>query len=604
MASLNRLSPPVWSWRRAVILSALILLVGCLYYLGLDFNQLPPSADPHAAANSFFSAALQPAIADQNPSLPADAAPFLSRVSSGLLTTIRYAFIAMSLALPAGLILGFLSSRAWWPQTTRSQHPGIGPLQILRSLFGLLYLSTRFISTLIRSIHELIWVMLFMAFLGDSPLTACIALALPFTGTLAKVFSELIDEQSHLTSQQLRLSGASSLQSFLLARLPQALPDLLTYTMYRLECAIRSSAVLGFIGIETIGLAIKQSYDNKYYAEVWTELYALIAVVMLFDILGSSVRKRLHKAPQPLYEHHQKTPLKTLRRQAPRWKFLRFIWPALLVVTSISWFCGEPLNQYHSHVSRWERTQKFFHNLTPEPVRISYQWTDAIPWIQDLWDKNGQQALFSTTIMATTALLLAALFGYLCIPWASRNIATALPFGLRSGSYSKLKSTLWRLMGSVMRLIFLVSRSIPEFIIAFLLIGILGAHAWPLIIALAIHNFGILGRLWSEINENHNENAAKQQTLRGATRQQAFIFGLFPTSFNRQILFLFYRWETCVRESTILGMLSISSLGYFISLEASFLRYDSMLFYILLGTAIIFISDLVSISLRARLNRH
>jgi len=601
MVSLKQLKPPLWSWRRATVISFLCLLFICISKLGFQFNQLPESADPAAAAHTFFSAAFSPALVDQNPSLPGDSQTFIGRVLEAMLTTVRYAFVAMSMAVPAGLALGFLCSRSWWP-TTLQHEPQSIPARLGNVLLSLIYLLARFSITFMRSIHELIWVMLFMAFLGDSPLTACIALALPFTGTLAKVFSEIIDEQSADTTNHLKLSGASSLRAFFAARFPQSLPDLLTYTLYRLECAIRSSAVLGFIGVETIGLSIKQSYENNYYNEVWTELYLLIFVVMLFDILGSKVRQRL---TTPAVE--RSTPndlsLKSLKKCAPNWKLLPVTWCLLLLGSIAAWSIGPPLNVYHSAISRWDRTKVFFDELVPEPVRASNDWTNTFPWIRELWTTNGKEALANTTLIASSALLLAAVFGYILVPWASRNISTTTPFSSFNGRASLIKKWLWSTLGFCIRSLFLITRSIPEYIIAFLLIGILGAHAWPLVIALAIHNFGILGRLWSEVSENHDENVARQQIISGGSRLQAYFCGILPTSFNRQLLFIFYRWETCVRESTILGMLSISSLGYYISIESSFLHYDRMLFYILLGTAVIFISDLISINLRAKLNK-
>ena len=267
----HKLSAPLWSWRRASILGFLVLLIYCVGSLGLTFVKLPPSADPVAAAKTFFSAALSPALTDQNPSLPDGAEPFCERITTGLANTLRYAFIAMSMAVPSGLVLGFFASRVWWPTKRSSQSSLLQKL--LRSCLYGIYLTTRFLITFMRSIHELIWMLLFLASLGgDSTITACVALALPFTGTLAKVFSEIIDEQNDETSKHIQLSGGSNIQAFVSARFPEALPDLLTYTLYRLECAIRSSAVLGFLGAETIGLAIQQSYENNYYHEVWTEL--------------------------------------------------------------------------------------------------------------------------------------------------------------------------------------------------------------------------------------------------------------------------------------------------------------------------------------------
>ena len=586
---------PIWSWRRLVLALFLTLLALGFWKYGFQLNQLPEGADRWQITKNFFSASLSPAVADQNPSLPDGATPFLTRLWDNTLNTLRYAFIAMSMALPVGLLLGFIASKTWWPQFR-------GKKRYLVILPALLYTLTRVFITLIRSIHELIWVIFFAACISDSPLAACIAIAVPFAGTLAKVFSEMLDEQNDEAPNQLRISGASGWQRFVAARLPQAMPDMLSYTLYRLECAIRASAVLGFMGQETIGLSIKQSFENNYYNEVWTELFVLIAIVMFFDLLSSFVRKRLHNAA-PETTKADSTSIRSLKKNKPRWKSLRLIWASLAIGVLTSWFIGDPLNEYHSLKSRWDRTVDFVERLIPEPVRESGSWADAAPWAGELWNTSGKEALFGTVCLATMALLLASFFSYIVIPWASRNIATATPFGIKSGKQNILMTWLWRGLGMAFRFLFLLARSVPEYMLAFLLFALLGAHAWPIILALAIHNFGILGRLWAEITENSDENAAKHLYLNGGSRLQTFTCGVLPTSQNRQLLFIFYRWETCVRESTVLGMISIPSLGFLINIEKTFFRYDSMMYFILLGTAVIALSDILSIFLRARLRR-
>lgn len=587
---------PLWSWRRFILLFFFTLLALGFWKFGFQFNQLPEGADPWQIAKNFFSAALSPAIEDQNPSLPEGADPFISRLWDNLLNTLRYAFIAMSMALPLGLILGFFASKSWWPQLS-------GKNRWLLFLPAICYSVVRIFVTFIRSIHELIWILFFGACIGDSPLAACFAIALPFAGTLAKVFSEMLDEQNDEASNLLKSSGASGWQSFIAARFPQALPDILSYTMYRLECAIRASAVLGFVGMETIGLSIKQSFTNNYYNEVWTELYLLIIVVIFFDLLSSFIRRRLHTAPVGK-DTADNTSISSLKRKRPRWVSLQFVWIALIAVTILSWTRGDPLNPKNPFQpkSTAERTADFFNDITPAPVRESGDWADALPWASELWSTKGQEALFGTLAIATTALLLAACFAYIIIPWASRNIATARPFGIKTGRQSIITIWFWKGIGFCTRALFLISRSVPEYILAYLLFALLGAHAWPLILAIAIHNFGILGRLWAEIAENSDELAAKHHYLKGASRLQTFTCGVLPTSQNRQLLFIFYRWETCVREATVLGMVSIPSLGYLISLAKNqSLQYDKMLFYVLLGTTVIVISDILSIFLRAKL---
>lgn len=589
--------------RKITALVMLLFFLLCAWSLGPMANQTPSQSD------GFVSAAFHPTLTDQNQSLPDDATPFYTRILMQMANTIRYALIAMSLAVPVGMILGFFASTAWWPQGAGSK--------MARILLRPIHLCVRLLITLMRSIHELIWAIFFLAAIGDEPITACVAIALPFAGTLAKVFSEITDELPRQAQDQAIASGTSSIQAYLTTLIPQSAPDMATYTLYRFECALRSSAVLGFIGIETIGLSIQKSFENNFYNELWTQLYLLIGVIMLVDILSSQLRKRLNSIPsrkQDISERRPKTSIKKyirhIKRHAPRWRMTRVIFWATAICTLIAWFPSllhietASLINNSSSIDRSDRVIHFLEKITPAPVRESGEWSDAVPWATELWINPGKEALFNTLTIATAAIILAAFAAWLLLPWANRALTHARPLHLFHGRESLIRNTLWKLGGLITRTFFLISRSIPEYIIAYLLIGLLGISAWPLVLALALHNFGILGRLWGEVIENQPPTATRQIMLGGASRLQCYLNSYLPESFNRFMLYLFYRWETCVREATILGMLGGISLGYHIKIARNFSRaYDEMFFYVLLGAAVIFIGDTISFFLRRSLMR-
>jgi phosphonate transport system permease protein len=73
---------------------------------------------------------------------------------------------------------------------------------------------------------------------------------------------------------------------------PRALPDMCAYAFYRYECAVRSSAILGFFGFPTLGYSISASFDNLHYGEVWTYLYALMALVVAVELWSGALRRR------------------------------------------------------------------------------------------------------------------------------------------------------------------------------------------------------------------------------------------------------------------------------------------------------------------------
>ena len=600
-----------WQGRRWIVAGILVVVLVSAWHLGPKVVRLSEGADPWGTAGQFFAAAFSPAFADESPNLPDGATPFLERVGADLVRTVRYALVAMALALPLGLVFGFFASRAWWPGGEMLDG-GSWARRLLRGWLGALRWVCRTVIILLRSVHELIWAMLFLSAIGDAPITACVALALPFAGTLAKVFSELIDESTQSARTTLLAAGATPGQAFFGALVPQAVPDLVTYSFYRLECALRSSAVLGFIGIETIGLGIRRSFENLYFHEVWTQLFALIALIVVVDRTGAYLRGRLKtgvsrsKTARELNERE-------LKRTAPRDWLLRGASVLVVAAMVLAWVRGEDLRGDLDPSRQADRMARFVTKMTPEPVRPEKSlasWPERVEawhgsdesvgeWALAIWRKPGQEALVNTVAISVAAVGLAGLLASVFLPLAVRTLAHPEPFGVM-GVTGQVAKWLRQGVGFVVRAVFVVARAIPEYVLAFLLVGMLGPSAWPLVFALAIHNAGILGRLWGEVLENEEASPARQLRRLGATREQIYAGALLSQSFNRLLLFFFYRWETCIREATILGMLGIASLGYYISWARATFDYDRMVFFVLLGAVVVGAGDLLSDALRRK----
>ncbi|MHC4830306.1 MAG: PhnE/PtxC family ABC transporter permease [Planctomycetota bacterium] len=267
--------------------AAAILVTGLVsaWWLGLAPSGLIPGEEGLRVAGRFVAAAASPALDYQDPAVPAEAPALLAKVLEAMRKTLVFAAAAMSLAVPAGVLLGFLGASAWWRDDPRraTSIKAIGPI---------ITWATRLLMTFLRSIHELIWALLFLVALGITDVGAVLAIALPYAGTLGKVFSEMIDEAPRDAAEALRAAGAAPAQVFMFGLATRAAPDMASYSFYRFECALRSSAVLGFFGYPTLGLSIKLSFENAYYNEVWTYLYALLLMVALLEIWSGSLRRR------------------------------------------------------------------------------------------------------------------------------------------------------------------------------------------------------------------------------------------------------------------------------------------------------------------------
>lgn len=278
--------------RSAVLASLFAAGVASFWYLGVTASDLAPTSGGVATAWKFLSRAVSPAFASEARFVPADSPPLLVIALQAAWNTLLTGAAAMGLSLLMGLVLGFAASSAWWRNPGVDGGAGLSGL-LRRSVAPAICGASRLLIILMRSIHELMWAVLFLAAIGLNNLAAVIAIAIPYAGTLAKIFSELIDEAPRDSAYSLRGLGASGVQIYCFALLPSALPDLIAYAFYRFECVLRSSAILGFFGFPTLGLYIRQSFNATNYGEVWTFLYALFALVILADTWSGAVRRRV-----------------------------------------------------------------------------------------------------------------------------------------------------------------------------------------------------------------------------------------------------------------------------------------------------------------------
>lgn len=276
--------------RGATVLLLVAAAALCAAWLDLSPSDLLPREGGVKLAGQFFSRALRPAFDYESPA-PEGAPSILAKAFDGARRTVVFAAAGMSLALAIGIVLGFFSSSAWWSgelRGGRNRWTGF----VRKTAGPALWSTARVLIVVLRSVHELLWAVLLLAAMGLDSTTAVVAIALPYGGTLAKIFGEMVDEAPRDSALALRQLGAGGVQTFLLGLVPRALPDMCAYAFYRFECAIRSSAVLGFFGFETLGYSIKQSFENLHYGEVWLYLWTLLALVVAVEAWSGSVRRK------------------------------------------------------------------------------------------------------------------------------------------------------------------------------------------------------------------------------------------------------------------------------------------------------------------------
>ncbi|MFT5585962.1 MAG: phosphonate transport system permease protein [Cognaticolwellia sp.] len=286
-----------------------------------------------------------------------------------------------------------------------------------------------------------------------------------------------------------------------------------------------------------------------------------------------------------------------LRAQAPRNWGLR-ISILLLTLGGLGALMSARLDSVFS--GRIGNMQRFGSELVPwSIVEQGWQPGAGLQWSWAQLLSGDAAALASTLALSVVAIVLAALLAGVLGPLASGRVMGARPWlegtGLERGGWG------WRGAGLLFRLVAALLRAVPEYLLAFLLLSLLGLGPWPAILALGLHNAGILARLGAERIDD--TPLRLPQALRGAglSRAQVVLLGLFPENAGRMLLYVFVRWESCVRQATVLGMLGILSLGQSIADNRARGHYDEVFFLVILGAGLIVVGDVVSVKLRRHL---
>lgn len=293
--------------------------------------------------------------------------------------------------------------------------------------------------------------------------------------------------------------------------------------------------------------------------------------------------------------------IRRLRRAAPRSRFLRISSYALGVLVIASWADGSRRPFALLQGQRLENLERFLdRELVPYPLRDS-SWgpRDLFAWAGELFTTRGAEATLATLAISGLAILLAAALAWTLAPFAARNLSTRRPAEDLEG---RPESRIWRAVHGGVFALFIALRALPEYILAYLLIALVGpGTAWPAVLALAIHNAGILGRLSAESVENLEPAPLQALRYSGARRSDLIVAAVWPLSIGRWLTYFFYRFETCVRESTALGMLGIASLGYWISDAQANHYYDEVFFFVGLSGLIVVVADFASARARRSL---
>ena len=410
-------------------------------------------------------------------------------------------------------------------------------------LFALVFARLRAVRVLcafLRSVHELFWASLLIQIAGLSPTTGILAVAIPYSGIFAKVFAEMIEE-ADLSAERVLPAGTSTIARFAYVRIPELAPHFWTYTLYRLECGMRSTLVLGFVGLPTIGFHLDSFFKQGYYAQA-------AALLMVFYVLIGT--RRLWARPVMV--------------------------PILIVISVLV------LPETIGGGSALANLVRFLtHDIVPMPLRgtdlfAAATWVSVGTWLWPIITKQALPGVIQTLVLSQVALVAMGVIALLLFPFICRRFAGRVgqPLG---------------------RVALVVVRSTPEYMLVYVLLQLLGPSMLPAIIALSLHNGAIVGYL---MGRHADALEYRADAPRGVN---LYCYETVPRLYGQFLAYALYRWEIILRESAIFGILGIATLGYYVDAAISEFRLDVAVVLLLVTALLSMAVDVLSRGLRRRL---
>ncbi|HET7875293.1 MAG TPA: phosphonate ABC transporter, permease protein PhnE [Methylomirabilota bacterium] len=221
---------------------------------------------------------------------PRLSAEFLGQMVRPTIETIQISVMGTAIAVLIGLPLGLCATSSLaWSGILHERRSRVG-----RWVLGFVpYAVARALLSAFRSIPEYVWAFMFVRAVGLGPFPGVLAIGVAYGGMLGKVYSEILEGVSPQPLEALHSSGASRAGVVLYGLIPQALPSFVSYTLYRWECAIRASAILGLVGAGGLGQQVELSMRMFQFDEVITLLGIMFCLVAAVDFLSGRIRARV-----------------------------------------------------------------------------------------------------------------------------------------------------------------------------------------------------------------------------------------------------------------------------------------------------------------------
>lgn len=480
--------------------------------------------------------------------------------------TVTTALAASLLGIVLGWLLALGASRS---VVLGPGRPDAGPLaRARRAGLRAIVEGLRLLLDVLRGVPDFVWAVVLLPALGTGRLTGTLAIGLSTAGILGKVFSEQWDAVPDRRLEPVRQLGAGRLSGLLYGAQPLTARGMMSFTLMRIECAVRNASVLGVIVGGGLGGAIDDELSNGDYARVGTVVLFVFAITTVADLISNALRRQFRNDP-----NHPRT-----RRATPRSQVAATYAGVALALGVFGWAVADHLRPKVAANANVILSSGFSQPAVSDVERAlesmrtqgDSSWFEAVATKYLSPDLSGPTVLGSLESSLTplaVALLgtLLALLGAATLAWMG-SVAYQLEPQRFTGERARgsslalaVRRGLRWLVFALGKLLALVARSVPELLWAIILMRLLSLGTLPAILAIAIHSTGVLARVFTETVDNIPYRRLEQTYL--GSRPASFVSVAVPACWRDWLTYSMIQFESNVRMGVVLGLVGLSGLG-------------------------------------------
>ena len=417
----------------------------------------------------------------------------------GLQITIAAALTSWVISMFIGIFLGVLSTDLFWKSMPN---------------FSFLGKFIKYSLAVPRSIHEVIWGILFIQIFGLNIWVAIISIVVPYSAITARVISEQLDSFDIQPLIALQQTGANSMSSFITILFPKLMPILSNYGSYRLECAIRGATLLGIFGLGGIGTELYLTLKSMEFREMWTCLWMLWFVIISLEKLIRFIRTNFYSNID-----FKKSILTTIS----------ILFSSLLI--GIIWLYS------------------LSYDIFTPPTYTYLIWPSFLEIRQAFYDLPLLNLIITTISITFLASGIAIGTPPLLLLFFPNKISL------------RMQSIIWiffRLIPPPLTTIIILLFTIPNISVAALSLG--------------ITHMGVMGRLLTDSIFNQKKDIYLAIKSNGSSRRSATLYGLLSPKSNSYLAYGSYRSDVILKETAIIGAVGGVGLGW--QLQESLSSFD------------------------------